>query len=763
LIPKGADNAEKVMARNNVNEATHGTRDESVVSTIVKTAGEFQKSDTDAERSQAEGKGFGKVRNFMVRMSKAMNDFNRPGMVLEAVGDKAAEAYRSVRQASGKSGDSVKKDTLVSIRKIEGKLREIHGRGEVLFPATRGGDADTGNGGVAGNARLGALERIYMTTQIKSARATGDEAMLDKISRWSIGGSAKGQARNVFHFSEKQLDAIVNSLTADERAMETTLLDLHKPIFKAVDVEYFRHTGKHLKEVDYYMMTARDSSMAKAEHYKDVGDEKVLDNLFGLMEKSPLVFGVDPSSTSITKERAYSKLPMMAMNALDALNRVSDDAGNFITRNPIRDWVNDNITGVPEVRSVLAQSFDGSEVLRYFDDFKAKIGGQVNLGESESSKLVRTILGHATVARLASPWVWAKQVMSSVSAANHFGLKYLSSMLKHDRKLIDSVIEESPTLWWRWNERQYDPLLGSDVSRNRSAATLGTRTPFNKVQDFVTGGLRTMDKAAIERIIMMSRDYVLDKNPGLSGEKFVAEVARQADIAVQRTQVATDSLDRSMKERNLTSVFERMLVYMWGARGAQYNMMLGSWRKASRNKNADSYKEFAETMLVTGIMQAAGIAAVNLARKKYKGALKDDDDDTTLSQEAILFGISTAENIVGSVPILGTELFPGVFSQLYGLAGDKAQARMIAARVGQSGVFSTAARDIHTLVAGAGYFMTLSNKMKAAKTPNERRALKQRGKIRMRQIRNTAMRVVGESTGMPIHQVRTLFPDFEDK
>jgi len=208
---------------------------------------------------------------------------------------------------------------------------------------------------------------------------------------------------------------------------------------------------------------------------------------------------------------------------------------------------------------------------------------------------------------------------------------------------------------------------------------------------------------------------------------------------------------------------KKLLTYMYGARGAQFNALSFAWRMMLREKTPDSIRSAATALFAAGLMQAGGIALIDTMKSLHRrGDLYDWSDEGALDekmQAAIgLIPMMTLENVLSTVPILGGGFASGLSASLYQWMGEKDVARLRSARVGQGGVFSTAERDFATTARAFTSLMQMADDLDAAKTPNQRRAIKQRVKNRFRAAGRATVRTLSELFGVPVNQVVDLFP-----
>jgi hypothetical protein len=221
------------------------------------------------------------------------------------------------------------------------------------------------------------------------------------------------------------------------------------------------------------------------------------------------------------------------------------------------------------------------------------------------------------------------------------------------------------------------------------------------------------------------------------------------------TQVATYSSDRTLLETNVDSPWERMaLTFMWGARAAQYNVGANAIRTAWVKKDAASLKALASVMAGAVLAQTAGVTMVDTLRDKIRNRKDPTDEDVN---EALKFSLGMAENILGTLPMSG-EFMPAIFSQVYKAAGATDAAGRTAYR-GQRGPLSSPVRNLSAILSSAEKLAKISKQMEEAKTPAQRRHLKQRGKEAVKTAGRSFTRLFSEVLGVPASQLMQVYQD----
>ncbi|HUT57755.1 MAG TPA: hypothetical protein VNA25_07870, partial [Phycisphaerae bacterium] len=738
----------------------HGLKDASQSKAAVNYAKTFLKPETLIEGRGTVGlRGLRKVGR---HVRSALTETLRPYTEAGVFGSGFEQFYKESRQKAGHVAGEAYRTWSRGMDALRPEMKiAVKARPEYKVELTRGGAFEDGKGGVRESVKMAPQELWDVAMQILASRAAPDDASLrHMLDRFVMGESAKGQAERVWHSTPADRQRILASLSNQERRIVEKMGQLHDDLYEAVDAEYFRHNKEHLARRDYYNMIRRDLSFTKGKIVKGTDGEPV--DLAKAMQKQSLLVGLSPHGMAFTKETTVTQAPYMVGNLISKSIQHASDVHRYIEASMMKDWLLDNVLQNEELVTVANASVAGQEAVRYLADLEKKIAGTLDRGADEISGLIEGILDNATMVRLFSVWVAAKQEVSAVSGATYFGLKYLPYMFKSDRVLERQVIEASPYLYKRWNTSSF-AVFGLDaVERGESDPLAGKMKTRHYVQKGLRKTLAFGDRRAILKLSRMAAAKVRDTQPQLKGQAFVNEVARQTDIAAQTTQVATEGMDRSLMQRNVKNPAQRIMVsYMWDARGAIWNQIIASWRKMYREQNASAFAGFSATILTAGIMNAAGIAAIDMVKRGYKAARDDDDDDKaeTLSRKALQFGLATAENIIGVTPILGADLVPVIAGAIYASAGEKDEAHKRQARIGQGGVLSTPMRDINTLFRNSTYFTGLSERLANAKTERERSAIRLQAETRMVQLQRTMARVGSELSGLPVNQVIDMLPN----
>jgi hypothetical protein len=733
-------------------------RNEEMQNKIISSARKLLTQAIDLERGQPVRGTISKIRR---GVSRFFGEFVKDAFMLERLGPEVGKAYSEAREQFGTKADNAWSEAVKFIRKGENvePIRKAVQAPDYKMRATLGGSLKDGVGGREQEMRLTAGEQLTIAMHWMAAKQGGEEAakVKDAIHKVVLGEGAKGQENRVFHLSDAELDRLVTSLNPDQRKALEVLRQAYDMMFPYVAETYKSITGKDLPKREYYSHITRDMSFTTDKMTE--AERKTAENEFTLFNRFPLTYQIDPNKKGFVQKLGYADQPIMVRDAFDEVERHMADVAYYISASNMRQWVSDNFLSrqAMGVRQSLQGSDEGEMILSHMKDLHDKIGGFVNVGTDTLDRAIGAFIRNATITRLASPWVWLKQPMSMPSAATYFGLEHLGAAFNRDKAFINSVTQASPYLFRRYSERQYDRFLADVPFEGRSAGLTERWTPRSRIQDFVGSRMKQFDKTAIDGIIMMAKSYVEKNSPNLKGDAFIAEVARQANIAVQRTQVATDMLDRSMAERNIVNPVKKMMIYMYGARGAQFNLLANAFVMARKERSPDAYRLLANTLISAGMMQATGIALVDLLKTEYKGVLKEKEEEE-LAAKATDFGMAIFENLASTIPVIGTEFLPAIMAPIYQRIGLKDKARLRTYRIGMTGPLSTTVRDLHTILSSAGRIQEASSGLGQAKNSAQRRAANYKMNTNIDRAVRASLRLGSEAFGVPVNQMIDLFP-----
>jgi hypothetical protein len=398
--------------------------------------------------------------------------------------------------------------------------------------------------------------------------------------------------------------------------------------------------------------------------------------------------------------------------------------------------------------------------LKYWKNMSEVGMGATNKQRSAWDSLIGSFMKNATPVRLANPFVWLKQPMSMPAAVAYFGnAKYLANMYgPRDGQFIKDVLKANGTLAGRAAGKHFDPNLPEWRGEGSGSAITGVyRSRLSAMQgrsaNFVQAAMGRSDKVAINGIIMAARQYVKDTQPNLKGDEFVAEVGRQAAMAVKMTQVATYGIDRTMMERNITNPFQRMMTYMWGARGAQFNLLAHSMKGAFVNGTPDAMRNAAMVWATAGIAQSAQIVLVDMMRSRGDDPPSEDDYNKAYSA-----GVQIFESMATTMPGPVSEFVSAMTAPIYRQIGDKKTAQLRNFRMGKTGPLSGTVTDVSKM------FSVMSDMITGAKQM-EGMSRKQRARFeelqaqRLKSGRKALIRVGSEMFGVPVSQVANLLPE----
>lgn len=735
----------------------------------------FKPSKVDPEREEVRRNAF---ERFLHAAHNAWSEWDRLyNIVGIALGKKMMRYMQELRHDYGEAGDKlvVGAEDLNEVTLGRNTLREALNAPEKRFDAIHGGDVRTGEGGERRPVRLSPDEQMYLATQYVAGLRNDDPSIKYAPTRFVLGGPSDGQASRVIHITLETLRQIHDGLTEAQRKVVYAYADyMDDVVYPAVNKVYRQHNGVDLPKREFYAAIRRDYTLAGMVGGKkpkmSAEEEKRYDHYQKLLEKLPLLHGLDPNNMAFLKKTKANELPIIVRGLTEVFLNSVKDAALYVKVNPIRDFIAATLIGTEDNPTPLSIAMRRSEIgaraYRYLKDFHDKIGGTINLGLDATDSLMEKYLGRATTVRLASPWVALKQPMSAPAAAIVFGAKYLMSGIKafthENMRFTDDIINRSNYFQRRIREVNVDVFFSDpSLTSARSALLAGRPSLYNRSQLLTAALMRAGDKTAMRMVIMMARDYVLDTRPDLKGEAFKNEVARQAAIAFQQTQVASDVLDRTMIERHISDPWKRMLAYMYGARGAMFNCITYSWRSMLQERSPENIRMFGAMLAGIGA-QALGVAIVDAMKVAYRERIaklnRSDESEEVYEKMARLVPIMSFENIASTIPFLGGGFASGTFAALYQTLGEKDVARLRSARVGQGGVLSTAERDFATILRLASTHLRYAEEMEKAKTYNQRRALKQRIKAKQRDAFRALVRYLSELYGIPVNQVLDMMP-----
>jgi hypothetical protein len=696
----------------------------------------------------------------------AATNFSRPVFVADAMGlrDEFAAKSTGGTDAAGK--------TMVEQHKWEQEnsslAREITKGPRITMNVRVGGDLK--KGGIRDKqisiTRNEALTYAATILRKEAAEAAGKEGRAKTIEygldRFVLGESVGGNKERVFHFTKAQRDSFMRQIRGDAKMSDALakIGERMEQTYNAIAPQYRKIHGVDLPKDEYYFHITRDISFLDKRKL-NAGEQEKVENAYNLLRQGDTVRGLNPESLTILKKLNYSEAPIIVRNAWDNVRAHSESVAKYLESSEVKDWIDRNILA-PEVREILSTTYEGRKQLKYFENLSETAGGQIHRERGAVDQIVGAYLKNATVTRLFNPFVWLKQPMSMPSSIAYFGdAKYLKNLyMPVDRAFVKQVRDANGTLAGRAISRSYEALLPNYHGEGKAGDMTGDYgTRFAGIQakaaNFGSKMMGRMDRVAIDHIIMAARQYTMDKSPELKGDAFVAEVGRHAAQATKMTQVATYGVDRTMMERNVQDPWRAMITYMWGARGAQFNLLMHSMNKGFTQHTPEALKAAGLVWLTAGLAQSAQIALVDSIRDGF--GTKDDDDDESVNK-AYRHGLKIMENMAGTIP-LANEVLPAVMGPLYKTIGDDKSAQMQRFRVGKTGPLAGATADIMNIMSVAGDFFTASQEMENAKTAKERQRVMEANASKFKRGRRSLIRLGSEMFGVPVSQITRYIPE----
>lgn len=730
-----------------------------ILAEVMESAKRFPRDVIDPETGKPVPRSL--FRRALDAIGDVMFEFTNMVPAGDLLSPRLAEGLKTMRQRAGQDGDILVVRLIDIMREMEGRIKEYRSAEPIYVDAILGGDVRTGNGGKPSRLKLEVPEAMSLAMYIEAERSearkaagsarSGKSELAGLTDRFVLGRSANGQADRVWHLTEEQKDAVLGALTPQQRADATRLAQYaDEEVYPAIAAEFKARTGRDLTKREFYQRIVRDISFMNRPEFSSRQERERFEDWAEIANKRPLTYGLTPEGEGFLRDVRHNELPIIVGDIFARYKQTADDAAHFIKASRYKTWIEANILGNKELVNVLSGSTPGRQLLQHFRDMHDKVGGVINLGLDSADRALSNLLERATVARLGSPWVIVKQPMSVFSGCMHFGLEYLPYIFSRNTEEIVETKKRSAYLRRRKEERTFDPFM----TVSGLAGQRGDIDPlFRHGRRIVAWMMEKGDSMAINGIIHMAAKYVRDKWPNLTGEEYWRTVAAEADKATQFTQVATDALDRSMFERNITSPVKKLLVYMYGARSKQYNLIMMALRRAWYRRDAESMRSVVTAFLTVGLAQSTTIALWDLIRSRIRA-----DSEDEVGNMAAALAVLSMESILGTVPLLG-DFIPAVSSAAYTSIGEKTLARLRSARIGQGGIFSQAARDAGTLISFGRQWLTLEKSLREAKTPAKRRAIKQRLREKTRMSMKVVTRIFGEVAGVPYHHVvLELFP-----
>lgn len=341
-------------------------------------------------------------------------------------------------------------------------------------------------------------------------------------------------SNELMKFSEADLQAIEDSLTADEKAILKAMREfVNSKLKAAVNETWVLLSGAERAFRSDYWPRIRERAETGMNRWQTAWTAK-----------HPLLEGL-----GIFKERTGGKSPLIIGDVFHVFNQHIKKATTFAgLAVPIR-----NIKVVMKsggVEKAVNNRF-GVQFSRRIDnhldalqDMGAKEGGELNRGLFVLLRNIGTsVLG-------LNPRSMLKQFGGLMTQATEFGvddmLAGLSGLIG-GKKLHEQIFKYSPKLRERYDSsgaRLIMPVFGGDDSFLTGKAEVG-RHYLSKMQELSMLGLERFDQFIIQSIWKSSENQVRRENPDLSGDEFWEKVAARAEQVTARTQNTTSVIDMS--------------------------------------------------------------------------------------------------------------------------------------------------------------------------------------------------------------------------
>ena len=792
---KGHSMLEKIQAYNEWKKVNPHA-DGALVNSVLKVSSKFDETEFDPVHA-ADRAGFG---GKLERLAAHVQETFRPWYRIEDLGPVAFEKYMDMSGEALNAKGALNADITEAQQTPERIKRQTsiaNTTASARIRATVGGRLKDGRGGkevglvldgghhmmlAAMHGRLNAAKEAFdriaadeeATPKVRRQAKAHYKKLLNSVTRFVVDETSRGDIRRVYHVTPAELERISNALTPEMRAeMEQSQKEFNQ-MYEAVNKVYKRINGQDLPQEAFYFHLIRDPAFVrknKASIVYSAAQDKVkitseqVDNAFNILNKRNIIGAHDPANKSFLQVLQYSDAPVMVRDFFDERSTHLSDVLQYVGAQPVKNWIEANFTLNPNVVNQLNKTRRGQKNLEYLQQFAEGVGGFVHGERTVFDKVVTHMLNNMTLTRLFNPAVWAKQATSTASLVSYFDAdpRYLTSAFKkRDKDFIDSVFKskEGGYLRGRFASKLYHQALfeyrgagAADYITGREGKIKGIP---RKARRWGTTMMSKGDRVAINGGIMMARDYVLDKHPGLKGQEFIDAVAREAVKAIRMTQVSTEAIDRTLLEQKIQDPYRRMLVYMWGARGAQFNLLAKSAARMWRDKDVESLRWGINTILMAGLAQSMGIALIDRFRDKYREHWTEPSDEDL--NEAQRIGLMTLENVASTVPVLSSAV--GAFTApIWDAMGAKEAAQLRRYMAGDRGPLDAPIQDLRVLLGHAGRLKKAENAMREAKTPAQRRRAKQRAKQATRTFRKSLIRLGSETLGVPVSQVHAWLPD----
>jgi len=726
-----------------------GERDRQVVSEIVERAERYPKVELEEGTQRPKRSSFAE---FMRAMRWMTDETMPPDHIAMMTGGKLVrDAYLEARREAGNAADEYYVKAIGELRSEEFRrsVRELAKQPPIELSAKT-------EDGVSRTLVLKPLEAVVILAHSMSGVP---------VNRIVLGEPSGGDPRRVWRLTDGDVRAIAER--ASRWPAWKTLKKVMDDSWEAIAPVYKARTGVDLPDKrTFYMTMFRDWSTdpdSTVGRLMETGQFGTLEQARKALELTPLLVLLSPEARGFLKKVVGSEKPLIIRSALADTFRHIANVRSYIRGAKMVDWIETNILN-EEVSDALLKSDYGARMLAQWDALKRDLGGVIHTELTRSAKAVEWYLRRATSVRLASPWVVLKQIMSAPAGLVYYADKdvplgeLLAAGLRRADELVARVRELSPYLKARSTTLAYDPFWEAHRGTAEEALALGRASYGVRSQVVIQKMLGWGDRRAVNFLIRMAGEYVRRTRPELSGEEFYREVAKHAELSTIMTQVPTDMMDRPTISRTLRDPWRMAANYLWGARGKQWGLVLGTLQRAMAEKSPDAIRNAAIALAAAGVAQSAGVAMVDEAKRKWKTVLVDDEDEDA-PNAAIMLGLATVENLIGTAPFLGGEVIPAISQAVYGAIGAKDVAQARAMRIGRTGPLASPARDVAILSGLAKDLFLIETRLREARTADQRKAIKQRLRLRVWTGAKALARLASETTGIPMNQILELFPE----
>jgi len=452
----------------------------------------------------------------------------------------------------------------------------------------------------------------------------------------------------------EDMERLVADLTPQELAAAKAIAKLTNNMGDEIFAEFARaNPEKSQADIakmrrEFYLTVMRDASLA---------DKETAENLRRL-ERQGFISMLDPeNSRFLEKLTGGTKVPLLITDYRDVLNRHMKQAADYVGANPYARWMKGTLLSGEAMKAIGEKD---PVALTLLQEHSETIGAFLDPRLDPAGKAIGMVLRNASRARLLG-WAIAKQPASVFNYQAFFSRdEFNAGMVMREgatKQLIANVKKHTPYLANRGQTKGgvYDALLAIDGEGSGRWIT-GDTSLTSKVDDTLHRALRAGDAMAVDRSIPMAKARVDKTWTGAKNTpQYYAEIGRVASIATQKTQVATDDLNRSLLGRS-KDIWKRTFNYMYGAREASYSLLTGSLAEY-RNAKTDFERQAARTKMVETavavmIQQAATIAILNELKKEFED--KAIGRDPRKIQERVMdFGVNMLESNISYIPLGG--------------------------------------------------------------------------------------------------------------